>query len=363
MTLALPPSSDGAAQMRSAGLGRRAFAAALATLVGGTRGVSARPAAASFPFEDGATLLVAGTEQGHLNQVADLITPALGRGLPAGTGLRRQLTGGDDGVAGANQFGTRATPDGQTVLLLPGEAALAWLAGDPRAQFDPTRWVTIMAGWTPGLVMSRVPLAALSDGTPLRIAAADPVGADLPALLALDLLRIDAAPLFRVSGFEAARAALDAQAVDAVFLHAEGVPQQAASLVEAGLAPLFSLGMPDAAGGAARDPLFPDVPSVPERIGAGLASTPLFSAWRAAAAAAQVDFALMLPQLTPAAMVALWRRAGAGVPAAPELQLAAEAGLRAVAAPAATTAPLAPDAVALLELRRWLADRYNWQPA
>jgi hypothetical protein len=269
-------------------------------------------------------------------------------------------------VTGANQFEARATPDGRTALLLPGEAALAWLAGDPRARFDATRWLPVMAGWTPGLVMSRVHLGALPAGAGLRIAAADPAGADLAALLGLELLRIEAAPVFHLDSFEAARAALAAQAVDAVFLHGEGVPRHAAALAKAGAMPLFSLGLPDAAGGLARDPLFPDVPTLSELLvvmpGAA-AGGPLHSAWRAAATAAQLDFALVLPPLTPAAMVALWRRAGATIAAAPELQPALSAGVRAMAAPATPIASLAPDAASMLELRKWLADRYNWQPA
>ena len=44
--------------------------------------------------------------------------------------------GSADGVTGANQFEARGAPDGQTVLLVPGQAAVAWMVGDPRAQFD-----------------------------------------------------------------------------------------------------------------------------------------------------------------------------------------------------------------------------------
>ena len=62
-----------------------------------------------------------------------------------------------------------------------------------------------------------------------------------------------------------------------------------------------------------RDPAFPDVPHLAElyatRSGRPPAG-PLYDAWRASAAAAQLEFGLVLPQLTPAAMVSLWRNAG-----------------------------------------------------
>jgi hypothetical protein len=361
----LPPTRAGHDSMSTQPeSGRRAFVRACAALPLLASSAFGRCARADTGFAEGATLVVAGPERGRLDHWAGLIAPALSRGLPAGTVLRRRPAGGDDGVTGANQFEARATPDGHTAMLLPGDAALAWLTGDPRAHFDAARWVPIVAGWTAGVVVGRVSLGALPAGARLRIAAAEPAGPDIAALLGLDLLRIEAAPVFRIDGFAAARAAAAAQAVDAVFLHGEDVPRHAAQLARIGLTPLFSLGLPDGMGGTSRDPLFSDVPTVAELLETAPAPPgPLHAAWRAAASAAQVDFALVLPQLTPAAMVALWRRAGALLPGAPELRSAAGAGVRPLAAPATITASLAPDASALLELRRWLADRYNWQPA
>jgi hypothetical protein len=360
----LPPArADDDAIRPPSGFGRRSFVRACAGLPLLAGSAFGRSAHADTGFAEGATLVVAGPEQGRLDQWAGLIAPALSRGLPAGTVLRRHPAGGNDGVTGANQFEARATPDGHTAMLLPGDAALAWLTGDPRAHFDAARWVPIVAGWTPGVVVSRVSLGALPAGSRLRIAAAEPAGPDLAALLGLELLRIEAAPVFRLASFAAARAAAVARTVDAVFLHGEGVPRQAAQLAHDGLTPVFSLGLPDGMGGTSRDPLFAEIPTLEELLAADPTPLgPLHAAWRAAAAAAQIDFALVLPQLTPAAMVALWRRAGALVPGAPELRQAAGAGVRPIATPATFTASLAPDAAALLELRRWLADRYNWQP-
>jgi hypothetical protein len=361
-----PDRPDGAMKKCPPHLARRSFLRAAASVPLLARAAHARSMSDETSFTDGATLVVAGSASGRLDRWADLMAPSLERALPSGTVLRRQLAGGDDGVSGANQFDARAIPDGGTALLLPGEAALAWLAGDPRARYDVTRWVPVMAGWTPGIIYSRVPIQSLGPGARLRVAAADPGGPDLAALLGLELLRIEAVPLFRVDGFDTAQRVIAAHAVDAVFLHGENVPQRAAQLEEAGLRPLFGLGVPDANGGMLRDPMFKDVQVLPELLAThaeGGAPARLFAAWRAAAAAAQMDFALVLPQLTPAAMVALWRRAGSAVPTAPEMQTALTAGVRASVTPAAITASLAPDAAALVELRRWLVERYNWQPA
>ena len=118
-----------------------------------------------------------------------------------------------------------------------------------------------------------------------------------------------------------------------------------------------------------RDPAFPEVPHFAElfatRTG-NAPSGPLFDAWCATAAAVQLAFGLVLPQLTPAAMVALWRRAGIDAAAAPGVRAtAATVNVRPLAGPTATanTAVIAAGAPALAELRRWLASRFNWRPA
>jgi len=65
-------------------------------------------------------------------------------------------------------------------------------------------------------------------------------------------------------------------------------------------------------------------------------------------------------------MVALWRRAGADAAAAPSVQaLASMLTVRPLGGPMATAAVAAgtADSAALLELRRWLANRFNWRAA
>jgi hypothetical protein len=73
----------------------------------------------------------------------------------------------------------------------------------------------------------------------------------------------------------------------------------------------------------------------------------------------------VLPQLTPASMVALWRRAGTDAAAALDVQSAARSlDVHPLGGPAATanTAPAAANEPALLALRQWLASRFHWRP-
>jgi len=268
-------------------------------------------------------------------------------------------------VTAANQFEARIAPDGSTALLLPGSAAMAWLVGDPRARFDAAHWVPALAGVTPSLLASRVSAGRILGGAPLRLAAAGPAGPDLPAMLALDLLGANWQPVFGLSD-AAAQIALAQGSVDAVCLHGRRVQDMSYALRAAGAPPVFTFGAVDEAGQPQRDPAFIDVPDAMELMPAGApASDHLRAAWRATIAAGQLEVALVLPQLTPAAMVALWRRACAqAVGSAPVQAQAVSLGVRALPVPAATasTAAVMTDAASLLALRHWLATRLDFRP-
>ena len=170
-----------------------------------------------------------------------------------------------------------------------------------------------MAALTPGVLASRVPATALRPGMHLRVATSVPAGPELAALLGLELMGIEPVPAFGLHDAALSLRALQGYVVDAVFLTGPSVAALLAEAAAAGAAPLFTLGVP-AEGGMQRDPLLPLLPTVPELVAALRGGPPggaLAGAWRAAAAAAQMEFTLVLPPLTPAALVAPWRRAGA----------------------------------------------------
>src|SRR3954469_3731213 len=114
--------------------GRRRLLAMLTALPAMRAGAaSAAPQqAVAAPFVESPRILVAGPSDGTLNRWADALLPALEQSLPPDTSIRRVEVGSADGVTGANQFEARGAPDGMTVLLAPGQAAIAWMVGDPR---------------------------------------------------------------------------------------------------------------------------------------------------------------------------------------------------------------------------------------
>jgi hypothetical protein len=344
-------------------LDRRRFLGVLAGLpIVGRAGAARamRPAFATPVFPDSATIVVAGPDGGDLDQWSGVMLPALSKGLPPGTPLRRVTTGAPDGVTGANQFNASSAPDGETVLLAPGEAALSWLVGDPRAHYDIARWVSLMIVVTPGLIMARP--GALAPSQAVRLATTGPATADLPALLGIELLgaRVEPQPMLPD---EAQIAAFAHGGVDAVFLRGHKVEERAAALTATGAQPAFSLGALDETGELSRCSLFPAVPTLPEL--EHVPAVHLLAAWQAAAIASMMECALVLPQLTPAATVALWRSAGAAAAATQDVQaVAMSLGVRAVggAEATATSGAVAADEAAQNDLRTWLATRFDWRP-
>jgi hypothetical protein len=327
--------------------------------------VHAAAGVAALP--DSATILIAGPSGGRLDRVATDLLPALMHGLPAGTRLQGDLVGGSDGVTGANQFEARGAPDGGSILLMPGEAALAWLVGDPRAQFKANQLSPIMSGVATGVLLGRYRLEAMPAATRLRIAAARPDGPDLAALLALDLLGLPPDPMFGFPDAATVEQAVLAHEADVAFVAGPDAPGRIERLGRAGLVPLFVLGMPAGDGAVVRDPMLPDVPTLPEmaaRLRGSLPSGPLYESWRAVSVSAQLTFLLALPPLTPASLVSLWRQAG--VHAVAVVPPAEATGLRMLTGPE-TIAFVAPmteaTASTLMTLRRWLSARLGWQPA
>ena len=340
---------------------RRHFLGLLASLpIPGRAGVAR--AAPILNSLDSATMLIAGPDNGSLDHWGQTMGPALRQGLSPEFLLKRAGIGGPDGVTGANQFDARGEPDGHTILLVPGEAMIAWLIGDPRAKYNVALWVSVMAGVTPGIVIARPGTAV--PGKTVRLPTTSPASADLPAVLALDLLgvRVQPVPALPEEGLPAA---LTGGAIDAVFLRGHKVPEQAAILFAAGCQPVFTLGAPDDHRVLRRCKAFPEVPTAGERYAAlnGRPTDPLFAAWMATAMASQLEFALVLPQLTPAAAVGMWRHAGNEAVGALDMQAMATAlEVKAVGGPEATNATrvVAVNAPAQTELRRWLATRYHW---
>ncbi len=309
-------------------------------------------------------MMVAGPADTATARWAGLLVGPLATALHPGRALAVSAIGGRDGVTGANAFEALTNPDGSTALLVPGAAAIAWLAGDPRVHFDAGRWVPALASFGAAVLLGR----RVAQPARLRVAASTPAGIELPALLGLSLLGITPVPVFGLADPDDARAALLGGHVDAIMLTGRDVPQRMAALSHQDLGPIFSLGT-GARATSRGDRMLADVPTLPELYQARLGrrpAGPLFDAWMATAAAARLDAALVLQPLTPPALVAQWRGACTQAIADPLLAVAVRtAQLKPLPAPDCVGAlsVIVADETTLLALRRWIASRTDWRRA
>jgi hypothetical protein len=310
---------------------------------------TARPVAAATAVPDAATLLAPGPEGGAAAAYAQRAARGLARGLAQAAALRVAVLGGADGITAANRFAVSTPADGRVLLVLPGLAAHALLVGDPRARFEPRQWPAVAGSLGPALLAGR---GALAEAHPARLALPGPAAAEAAGLLALDLLGRAASPVPMPAGM-APEVALSLGSVDTLVLTGPGAAGRAASL---GLTPWFAFDGPQ----GARDPALPEVPSLGDLL-ADPAQPSLLTACRAAGAALRARAVLVLPALTSADSVALWRAAarrwGEAEPDAIEPGTRRIQGQEAVDA----LATLCPGPEAALAYREWLHRRLGYQ--
>lgn len=324
------------------------------------------------PLEAPAGLIVGGPENGPLSGWAHFLGTAIGQhvGGPDDS-LRISFVGGMDGVTASNQFEARTVPDGSTALLVSGSSAIAWLTGDQRAHFDAGRWLPVATGLASGIVLRAPSLSAATlpntAHRPLRLATSGPADLAVAATLGLSMLGIETR---RTDDADPPLTTLRKGRADWVFLHGPDSLDLTAAARTLGAVPMFSLGMMDDAGKLGRDPHHPGIPTLPELLATGRHlphSVGLLKAWHAVAASAQIEFALILPWLTPASTVSQWRKAVSQIsptirsdaPADAMLRQTQFAQIRLKTDPAANfgLSAIAVDANTLLELRSWAASR------
>ncbi len=247
--------------------------------------------------------------------------PFLARYLPGHpTVFIRNIPGGGS-IKGANLFAERVKPDGLMILGTSGSTQMPFLLDDPRVRYDYADYRPVMAYPTGG-VLYVSPDLGITDATeiakikdvPLIFASQGPTSLDLVPDLAFELLGLNVKTVFGFRGRGAGRLAFERGEVKIDYQTSSAYLKNVIPLVEAGQAiPLWSWGILDDEGLLIRDPSFPDLPHFGEvyeimhgKKGEGIA----FDAWFATMAAGFGGMKLLLvPNETPAEIVALYEQA------------------------------------------------------
>jgi hypothetical protein len=296
---------------------------------------------------DSATLLLPGPENSPVGVWAARAVTVLTRGLPHAVALHSVAIGGPDGVTAANRFATMQGAEGRTLLVLPGSAAHARLIGESRARYPVEGWLPLCAAWQGAVLAGRAPFPAAGFGRAIRLALPGPDAPETAVLLGLDLAQQPAVPVFGLAGLAAEQALVRGE-VDAIVLSGPAPLRQAAQLGASVWCELETPGRRD----------HPELPGLTAAAPAAAATQT--GAAQAGIAALRLRAAVVLPALTSADQVAIWRRAALRwqeeeARESPEtLALVGAEARNAMAA-------LFPPPEGVLAYREWLLRRLGWQ--
>ena len=307
-------------------IGRRAALAIIGAAALGLAGQAALAADFSgkrvewiIPFKEG----------GGSDTWARFYAPQISENLPGAPAIAVKNIPGGGSTKGANQFQSRAKPNGLTILGTSGSTQFPYLLGDRRVRYEYKDWQVGLATPTGGVVYVSPDLGVASAADFAKLKAADlrygsqgATSLDLIPLLAFEKLGLNVKAVFGMKGRGAGRLAFERGETNIDYQTSSGFLKKVTPLVEAGKAvPIMSWGALDAGGNLVRDPTFPDLPhfaEVYEMVHGTKPSGEWFDAWKAfftAGFAAQKM--VFLPNGTPADVVQAWRDAASKTIAAP----------------------------------------------
>ena len=316
-------------------------------------------------------------EGGGSDTWARFYAPLLSASLPGNPVIAVKNIPGGGSTKGANQFQSRAKPNGRTILGTSGSTQFPYLLGDKRVRYEYKDWQIVLATATGGVfyvkpetgVRSAADITKLREQT-LKYGSQGATSLDIIPLLAMDLLDIEVKAVFGMKGRGAGRLAFERGETNIDYQTSSSYLKKVTPLVEEGGAiPIMTWGALDDAGNLVRDPTFPDLPhfaEVYEMVHGTAPSGAAFDAWKAfftAGFAAQKM--IYLPKGTPDEIVEAWREAAAKTVGAPDFKEKSELVLgiypQATGEAAVTRMKLAVDVApeAKQFVKDWLTEKYN----
>jgi tripartite-type tricarboxylate transporter receptor subunit TctC len=229
----------------------------------------------------------------------------------------RNMPGGE-GITGTNWFAAGARKDGTTLLGSSATTMFHSLLGRPEVRYDFTRMHLVTVSATGGVIYAS-PRAVGSvealrqPARPLVYGGISATGIDLVVLLAYEVLGLDVKSVLGFEGKGPVRLAFERGETTIDFQTTAAYQSGVAPLVSEGKAvPLMSLGMPAQDLTVTRDPVVPDLATVPEAYARLYGRPPSGPAWDAYLAFLTAGFsyqkALWAPEGTPPEALEALRR-------------------------------------------------------
>lgn len=301
---------------------------------------------------------------------ARLYAPFLQKYLPGNPVVAVKNMPGGGSIVGGNFFDSRAKPDGLTVFGSSGSTTFPYLLENPKVKYDFSKYPIVFATPVGGVAYIRPELGVKSVTDlkgfrkPLQYASQGATSLDIIPLLAFEMLGLNVKAIFGYKGRGPGRVAFEQGEVNIDYQTTPAFIKNVRPLIEQGLAvPLLSWGILADDGKIVRDPVEPDLPSLPEAYEMMYGKKPRGPAWNAwkafFIAGFAVQKAMWLPENTPDDIVEAYREAAAKIIADPEFQGIVEKSLGGYKQMAGKTARIAFDQVLSVpkEDRAWLI---NW---
>jgi len=259
------------------------------------------------------------------------LAPFFEKHLPGNPSIIIRNVPGGGSITGANQFQSRARPDGLHVLICSSSTVTNFVFRKSKFQLDLNKMVPVLLSpqgsvvyVSPALGVKTAGDIARLKGQALTFGGGGPTGAEIRMTTTLDLLGLDVKYVWGIARGPT-RLAFERGEFNINYDTTPGFLKNASKLVTAGKAvPLFALGVLDEAGNLQRDPNFKDLPSfgeVYEIMHGKKPSGPGYEAWKAILKmGVMANKSILLPAGTPKPIVDAWRTAAQKTLADPEFE-------------------------------------------
>ncbi|UCH21418.1 MAG: tricarboxylate transporter [Deltaproteobacteria bacterium] len=269
---------------------------------------------------------------------ARLYSPFLQKYLPGNPIVVVKNMPGGGSIIGGNFFHTRAEPNGLTVFGSSGSTSFPYLLENPKVKYDFSKYQIVFATPVGGVcyINPNLGVKSVKDlkgfKKPMQYASQGATSLDIIPLLAFEMLGLNVKAVFGYKGRGPGRVAFEQGEVNVDYQTTPAYIKNVRPLIKQGKAiPLMSWGALDANGNIVRDPVEPDLPSMPEAyemLYGKKPSGPGFNAWKAFFIAGfGMQKAMWLPEKTSKDIVATYRDAAAKVIADPEFKEVVEKSL------------------------------------
>ena len=278
------------------------------------------------------TVVVPFSEGGGTDSYSRFMIPYFEKHLPGNPKILVINRPGGGGLTGVNYFASKKNDDGTLILALSTSSQSNYMLGDPRAKFNMSDFVPIILSPRGITFYTRDNLGIQNEKTlkakveklqsyspeQLSFGGKTPTSGGLALRVALTMLGVEVNSVWGLGGNGPMALAFERGEFTLSYDNSLSFKNNRAHMIKSGMAvPFFTFGVVNEEGKIERDPVQPDVPTVPEMYQAAYGkypSGPAYEAWKSLmAVSVPLSKSWNLQKGTPKDIVEAWRTAATKV--------------------------------------------------